>query len=103
MDLLKRKRRVKPVVLSDGETVYVGVWTLGEKLDFAGADDKTSGGLTIRALKLSVCDADGVRLWDKASDDELRTIDGVDAETIARAALDFNALTGSSVGDAKKD
>lgn len=101
MDLLKRKRRVKPVTLSDGETVYVGVWTLGEKLDFAS--DEKGEGLTIRALRLSVCDADGVRLWEKVSDGELRALDGVDAETIARAALEFNALTATSAGDAKKD
>lgn len=101
MDLLKRKRRVKPVTLADGETVYVGVWTLGERLDFAKQDGEASG--VARALRLSVCDADGNRLWADATDEDLRAIDGVDAETIARAALEFNALVGSAVGDAKKD
>ena len=102
MDLLKRKRRVKPVTLADGETVYVGVWTLGEKLDFASGE-KNNSGLTVRALRLSVCDADGKRILESATDDELRALDGVDAETIARAALEFNALVGAAVGEAKKD
>lgn len=91
------KSRVAPTetVVLGGETVYVRPMSGAQQESFSRANDSDESKILLRArlLVYSLCDTDGVNLFDEEDISALNELSGPDLERASDVALRVNGFT----------